>query len=242
MAYIGFFNGTNSVLSNVSQIGFRSINFKQKTQTVVTKAISGRTIRTQQATTLWEGTLEFPSLTHQEFRQIQGFVALAQGALNEFDIILPNISSRTAGGRLFNLGVEQDADAGNTTIRCYQTVDSAGTPITDIDDSAGFTPSDGFTILNMGDVIRFDNHNKVYMLTTDATPDSSGAFELKIQPGLTTAVKGIDSSGTTDSAGAITEITYDDVPFRMVFKGDSADYRYNVDGTVNFRIDVEEVL
>ena len=50
------------------------------------------------------------------------------------------------------------------------------------------------------------------------------------------------TSGLTDSAGAITEITYDDVPFRMVFKGDSADYRYNVDGTVNFRIDVEEVI
>ena len=241
MAYIGFFNGTNSVLSNVSQIGFRSINFKQKTQTVVTKAISGRTIRTQQATTLWEGTLEFPALTHKEFRQIQGFVALAQGALNEFDIILPNISSRTAGGRLFNLAVEQDADAGSTTIRCYQTSDSAGSPI-GINDSAHFTPSDDFTILNMGDIIRFDNHNKVYMLTTDATPDSSGAFEIKIQPALTTAVKGIDSSGLTDSAGAITEITYDDVPFRMVFKGDSADYRYNVDGTVNFRIDVEEVI
>ena len=239
MAYIGFFNGTNSVLSNVSQIGFRSINFKQKTQTVVTKAISGRTIRTQQATTLWEGTLEFPALTHKEFRQVQGFVALAQGALNEFDIILPNISSRTAGGTLFNLAVQQDKDAGNTTIRCYQTTDSAGGFE---NASPSYTTADAFTILNMGDIIRYDNHNKVYMLTTDATPDSSGAFDIQIQPALTTAVKGIDSSGLTDSAGAVTEITYDDVPFRMVFKGDSADYRYNVDGTVNFRIDVEEVL
>jgi hypothetical protein len=55
-------------------------------------------------------------------------------------------------------------------------------------------------------------------------------------------VKGETGAGLTDSAGAITEITYDNVPFRMVFKGDTADYRYNVDGTVNFRIDVEEVL
>ena len=241
MAYIGFFNGPNSVLSNVDQIGFRSINFKQRTQTVVTKTISGRTIRTQQATTLWEGTLEFPSLTHQEFRQVQGFVALAQGALNEFDIILPNISSRTAGGRLYNLAVKDDHTAGTTAITAYQTVDSAGSPI-GADDSAGYTPADGFTILNMGDIIRFDNHSKVYMCTTDVTPDTSGDFVINIQPALTTTVKGETGAGLTDSAGAITEITYDNVPFRMVFKGDTADYRYNVDGTVNFRIDVEEVL
>ena len=235
MAYIGFFNGSNSVLSNVNQIGFRSINFKQRTQTVVTKTISGRTIRTQQATTLWEGTLEFPALTHEEFRQIQGFVALAQGSLNEFDIILPNISSRTAGGRLYNLAVKDDHTAGTTVITAYQTVDSAGSPI-DPDDSAGYTQADGFTILNMGDIIRFDNHNKVYMCTTDITPDTAGEFTINIQPALTTAVTGLDS------VGSITQITYDNVPFRMVFKGDTADYRYNVDGTVNFRIDVEEVL
>ena len=241
MAYIGFFNGTNSVLSNVSQIGFKSINFKQKTQTVITKAISGRTIRTQQATTLWEGTLEFPALTHQEFRQVQGFVALAQGALNEFDIILPNISSRTAGGRLHNLAVKDNTAAGSTTIAAYQTVDSAGQPIKGDGDSAGYTPADDFTILNMGDIIRFDNHNKVYMCTTDITPDTAGDFNIPIQPALTTAVVGMTGKDNSNYA-TITEITYDNVPFRMVFKGDSADYRYNVDGTVNFRIDVEEVL
>jgi hypothetical protein len=241
MAYIGFFNGPNSVLSNVDQIGFRSINFKQKTQTVITKTISGRSIRTQQATTLWEGTLEFPTLTHQQFRQVQGFVALAQGSFNEFDIILPNISSRTGGGQLFNLAVKDDLPAGTTTISAYQVRDSAGQPIKGDGDSAGYTEADGFTILNMGDIIRFDNHNKVYMCTTDITPDTSGDFDIPIQPALTTAVTGMTGKDNTDY-GDITEITYDDVPFRMIFKGDSADYRYNLDGTVNFRIDIEEVL
>ena len=241
MAYIGFFNGPTSVLSNVDQIGFRSVNFKQRTQTVVTKTISGRSIRTQQATTLWEGTLEFPTLTHIEFRQIQGFVALAQGAFNEFDIILPNISSRTAGGRLHNLAVKDDTAAGSTTIAAYQTVDSAGQPIKGDGDSAGYTPADDFTILNMGDIIRFDNHNKVYMCTSDITPDTAGDFDITIQPALTSAVIGMTGKDNSDYA-TITEINYDNVAFRMVFKTDSQDYRYNVDGTVSFRVDVEEVL
>ena len=241
MAYIGFFNGTSSVLSNVNQIGFRSVNFKQRTQTVVTKTISGRTIRTQQATTLWEGTLEFPALTHKEFRQVQGFVALAQGSLNEFDIILPNISSRTAGGTLHNLSVKDNTAAGSTTIAAYQTLDSAGQPIKGDGDSAGYTPADGFTILNMGDIIRFDNHNKVYMGTSDVTPDTSGDFDIPIQPALTTAVVGLTGKDNSNFS-TITEINYDDVAFRMIFKTDSQDYRYNVDGTVSFRVDVEEVL
>lgn len=237
MANIGHFNGTNSVLSNVSQIGFRAINFRQKTQTIVTQTLSGRTIRSSVATTLWSASLEFPALTYQEFRQVQGFVALAKGSLNDFYIQFPNISSRTAGGTIEQMQVLDDATAGSTSVKAYTPLDSAGN-ILDFTPTPFIRAPEG-TVLNMGDMIKFSNHDKVYMVTTDVTPDSGGDFIINFEPALVTAVPGIVHG---DSAGETAQVIFDNVPFKMIFLGDTADYRYNVDGTVNFRIDVQEVV
>lgn len=216
MASIGFFNGTSSILSNVNQIGFRAINFRQETTTAITKTNSGRVIRASAATTTWKATLEFVSLTHQEFRQIQGFVALARGPLNDFKIIFPNISNRTAG-----------ANTGTITTGGPDAVDYAK-GATDVE--IAMTAWTGGTIINMGDVIQFDNHDKVYMATTDITPDSAGGVHLNFEPPLTADVP------------AGTEVKYDDVAFKMIFTNDLQEYRYNTDGTVNCRIDVQEVI
>ena len=216
MASIGFFNGSSSILSNVNEIGFRAINFRQETTTAITKTNSGRVIRASAATTTWKGTLEFVSLTHREFRQIQGFVALARGPLNDFKIILPNISSRTAG-----------ATTGTITVGGLDTK-SYVKGATDVEIAmAAWT--DG-TIINMGDVIQFSNHDKVYMATTDITPDSAGNVHLNFEPPLTADVP----SGTT--------VSYNDVYFKMIFTTDLQEYRYNTDGTVNYRVDVQEVI
>lgn len=212
MANIGYFNGTSSVLSNVDQIGFRAINFRQQTTTAVTKTNSGRVIRNSSATTLWVGTLDFIALTYQEFRQVQGFVALARGSLNDFYIELPNISNRTAGATSGTVTVLGDTTAGATS--------------TDV--SLGSWTNG--TIINMGDFIKFSNHDKVYMATTDITPDSAGDVQLSFEPAL---VSDINASNT---------VSYDNVAFKMIFSNDLQEYRYNVDGTVSCRIDVEEVI
>ena len=82
----------------------------------------------------------------------------------------------------------------------------------------------------MGDVIKFSNHNKVYMVTADVIPDSGGDVQINFEPALVTAV--------TNS----TTITIDNVPFRMYFASDLQEYSYGVDGTVNYRIDVAEAV
>lgn len=216
MASIGFFNGTSSILSQVSQIGFKAINLRQETTTAITRTNSGRIIRASAATTLWRATLEFISLTHQEFRQIQGFVALARGPLNDFKIILPNISNRTAG-----------ATTGTITTGAQ---DSKAYTKGATDVEIALTSFTGGTIINMGDVVQFNNHDKVYMATTDITPDSAGGVHLAFEPPLTADVP----SGT--------EVKYNDVAFKMIFTNDLQEYRYNTDGSVNCRIDVQEVI
>jgi hypothetical protein len=216
MASIGFFNGTSSILSNVNEIDFRAINFRQETITAITKTNSGRTIRASAATTLWRATLDFPALSFQQFRQIQGFVALARGPLNDFKIILTNISSRTAGAATGAVTV------GGTDSKSY-TAGATSVEVSLASWSSG-------TFLNMGDVIKFSNHDKVYMATTDITPDSSGNVHISFEPPLTAAVPNAAT------------VSYDNVAFKMIFSNDLQEYRYNTDGTVNCRIDVEEVI
>ena len=87
MAFIGTFP---------SSPGFNAVNFKMNTQTKITKAASGRTIRATNSTTIWSGTLAFPVMDLSEFRPIQGFMAQTQGPLNEFDIVIPGVSESQA--------------------------------------------------------------------------------------------------------------------------------------------------
>ena len=215
MATIGDLTGASSILSNPDIFGARTVNFRQETSTAITRAASGRTIRSSVATTTWRASIELRTYTQAEFKQLQGFAALARGSLNEFNIQLPGISTRSV-----------TADPG--TITCLENYDVGSTSV---DTSmASILSTNTNKILSMGDVIKFSNHNKVYMVTADVVPDSGGDVQINFEPALVTAV--------TNS----TTITIDDVPFRMYFAGDLQEYSYGVDGTVNYRIDVAEAV
>lgn len=207
MAYIGNFP---------SSPGFVSANFKQNTLTKQTKTQSGRSIRTTSSTTLWSGTLTFPPMTQAEFRPIQAFVALAQGSLNEFDIVIPTVSQSQAAlaGSLI-ASVDGDSSGAN----------SAGD--TSININTNLAASNA---LKAGDVVRFQNHTKVYMVTTDVNTDANGNAIMNIQPALVEAV----SNGET--------ITTNNVPFRMILLNDLQEFQYGTNQLVNYEIDVDEVL
>ena len=86
------------------------------------------------------------------------------------------------------------------------------------------------TILKAGDVIKFSNHSKVYMVTGDVTPDSAGDVQINFEPALITAVT------------ISTTVTFNNVPFKMIMTNDIQEYQYNTDGTVNYRMDVQEAI
>ena len=204
MAYIGFFPVS---------LGFKALKFKQKTITKKTETASGRTVRATNATTLWQGVLAFPSTSPSNFKAIQGFVARCQGSLNEFDLIIPTVGDTASGYPAQVTFPKTDAAAGVTSI----TVTSDQT---------------SKTILVPGDVIRFFNHSKVYMVTETATTDGSGDATVYFQPALVTAVD-------SDCAGE--NITVNQVPFRFIISNDLQEYGYDNQGFVNFEIDVQEV-
>jgi len=212
MASIGAFNGSSSILSNATPIKFRAVNFKQQNEVAVTKTASGRIIRSTAATTLFKGTLELVSLTVSDFKQIQGFIAKAKTSVNDFTIEIPEISFRTATDNVGTVTVQGSFGQGSTSVNV--TTDQGNI---------------NATALKMGDVIKFSGHSKVYMATEDAVMDSAG-FAIAFEPAL---VLQVSTSET---------VTYDNVPFKVIMSSDLQEYQYNVDGTVNYRMDVEEVI
>jgi hypothetical protein len=195
-----------------SSPGFTTANFKQATVTKRTQTASGRVIRASNGTTLWRGTLVYPPMTLAEFRPIQATVALAQGQLNDFDITIPLVSaSQSVNAGAITATVDGAHSAGDTTIA----VDTNATTA---------------NILKAGDVVRFANHTKVYMCTTDINTDGSNKATINIQPAL------VEDLSNSES------VTVHNVPFRMILSNDVQEFQYRTDGLVNYEIDVEEVL
>jgi len=205
MAYIGFFPVS---------LGFKGIKFTQKTITKKTETASGRTTRATNGTTLWQGVLAFPATAAGDFRAVQAFVARCQGSLNEFDLVVPSVSDTVSGYPSQVTYPSADAAAGATSIAVTSNETSK-------------------IILRAGDVIRFFNHTKVYMVTENVTTDGAGAGTIQFQPALVTAVD-------SDSAGE--NISVNQVAFRFIISNDLQEYGYDTQGFVSFEIDVQEVL
>ena len=79
--------------------------------------------------------------------------------------------------------------------------------------------------LKKGDLIKFSNHDKVYMLTEDVNFDGSTVDQLSFYPPLTTALTG---GGQT--------ITYNSVPFKVYLTSDSQSFSTSANGLHQYEI------
>ena len=202
MAYIGTWPST---------IGFRTVNFRAISSTKQTTPQSGRRVRVSTAGTRFAGTIQYPQMALASFKPIQAVATQLQGPLNSFDIVLPSISENQSGVTGTTALVNGTNAAGSSTVNLT-------------------TNKNSTTIAKAGDVIRFPGHNKVYMLTADATTGGGGAVAVAITPNLIEAEVGDGS----------TAVTLDDVPFRVTLSRDIQEYKYATDGTVSYEIDIIE--
>lgn len=209
MAFIGSFP---------TQPGFQSVNFKMEHPIRSTRTQGGRTVRISTSTTLWGGTLRYPPMLLSEFLPIQGFLARVKGGLNEFDLVIPTISQSSQGY----------TDDATVALQPTGTTAAGQTSIT-VSSALANT-----TILNPGDVIRFPNHTKVYMVTNDSgvTTDSAGEAEIFFEPELITNV--------SPDSGSFIQLA--EVPFRMTTTNVLQEMNYRTDGLIQYELDVGEVL
>lgn len=207
MAYLGNWPSTP---------GFQSVDFGAQSQTRVTETQSGRTVRFSTASSKFAARIRYPKIGTTTFRAVQAAATRANGSLNSFDIILPTISDTKTGLSSQTVKVSTAASVGASSIGI--TSDATST-----------------TILKAGDVVRFENHTKVYMVTTDVSSNGAGVATMGIFPNLITALD-------DDSAGGNTSVTVHQVPFRMFIDKDLQTFKYSNDDFVTVELDLVEEI
>jgi len=191
-------SGTYPTTPIFSTIGFRSVNYNLSSQSV-----SGRTQVRNIGGQRFEFSAQYTRMTRSEFAPILVFTMAQRGSAETFTIVLPQISSKS-GDASGTILVNGAADIGATTVGV-----------------------DGVTgTLKAGDMVKFANHSKVYMLTADRAGDGN----ISIQPALRVAVP-------NDNA-----VTFDSVPFTVRLNNDVQEFNLGSASLVDYEIDMIEAV
>jgi len=191
-------SGTYPTTPIFSTIGFRSIHYNLSSESV-----SGRTQVRNIGGQRFEFSAKYSRMTRTEFAPLLSFIMAQRGSAETFTIVLPQISSKT-GDATGTILVNGAAAIGALTIGV-----------------------DGITgTLKAGDMVKFANHNKVYMLTADRAGDGN----ISIQPALRVAVP-------NDNA-----VTFDSVPFTVRLNNDVQEFNLGSASLVDYEIDMIEAV
>ena len=190
------------------------------TKTRITETLTNKQYRRSIGGQYFRLSLQTKPLTRSEADTLFAFLASQDGRYDSFTIVPPIISSTkgTASGTVtVNTAEVVETEAGGIALS-----KSAGSK------AVGITNSSETGNLKTGDLIKFSNHDKVYMLTADINLDGSSVNALQFYPNLTTAV-------TTSHT-----VTYNSVPFKVVLQNDQLTSKLNTDGTYTIEFSVRE--
>tara|TARA_B100000902_G_scaffold397953_1_gene463230 strand:- start:430 stop:1020 length:591 start_codon:yes stop_codon:yes gene_type:complete len=190
-----------------STAGFQTLDFTSNTNTRTSVSVSGKTQRLQTGSQYWSFTLKSPKKDRADVMSDYAFLVTQNGQADTFTIVPPVITDArgTASGVIT---INATYAAGQSLVK----------------------GNGGSGTLKKGDIIKFSNHTKVYMITEDINMDSSSEDFFNIYPPLVT--------GITNS----TTVTYDDVPFKVYLTGDNIQYKSSTDGKFQYQIKVNEEI
>ena len=190
---------------------FRSLNFKDSRPTLLNQTLSGRKQVRQIGAQYFSFTVAMPPLQQEKAQEIFAFLQKQKGSFEDFTIVAP----------LDNLG----AGKSETDIQVVGAHTSGDASIA----------LDGFTAnqtgaLKAGDLIKFANHSKVYMVQSDIDSDGSGALTVLISPNLVTAL--------TDNVA----VTVNKPSFTVYLENNEIMYSTGANGFYSISFDVREVI
>lgn len=158
----------------------------------------------------WAMTFGYTYLNRATMMQFYAFLIGNRGQADTFTTILPGHTA------------PQGSWAGSPVVGAGA---QTGTSIA----LSGFTASQP-GVAKAGDFLKFAGHNKVYMVTADASSSGSGTATLSIQPAL------------LQSPSAGESITVANVPFTVALASDSLDGSIQAGPIYSFNVDLVEVL
>ena len=190
---------------------FRALNFQDNRPTLTNQTLSGKKQVRQIGSQYFSFTASMPPMQQEKAMEVFAFLQKQKGSFENFTIQAP----------LDNLG----ASKGETDILV------AGSH-TASDDSIAL---DGFTAnttgaLKAGDLIKFANHTKVYMVQNDIDSDGSGALTVSISPNLVTTLADNEA------------VTVNKPSFTVYLQSDEIMYSTDASGLYTISFDVREVI
>ena len=196
--------------------GFTTLDFQTNTNTRTTTSVSGITHRIKTGNQFWSFKLKSTAMNKADMMADYSFIVQQDGQYGSFTIVPSEIGS-TRG-----------TASGTITVNTTVSTDPVLSPALGSSNVAVDTVATG-TLLT-GDLVKFSNHDKVYMLTADVNLDGSSVNQMSIYPPLTTAVTGSHT------------VTYNSVPLKVYQDKDQIKFVTQADGLYKYEITLNEEI
>jgi len=188
---------------------FRTLNFKDNRPTLLNQTISGRKQVRQIGSQYFSFTVQMPPLQQEKAQEVFAFLQKQKGSFEDFTIVAP----------LDNLGASK-----SETDILVNGVHSVSDNTIAMD---GFSQTTG--ALKAGDLIKFANHSKVYMVESDVNA-SGGAATVTISPNLVSSLADNEA------------VTVNKPEFTVYLESDEIMYSTDISGFYSISFDVREVI
>lgn len=185
------------------EVGFNAVNFQVNTPTQISETFSGKIRRVGLGVSYYSWEVQYPNLVALDAGTVMGYVSQTLGQQFSFEIILPSISVTALPN--------QTSETPRTTITAA--VGSTSVNLTNCGANA--------QVLAAGDVFKFSNHTKVYMVTAPVIADANGVANLFFTSPLVNPVP------------SNTDITINNVPFTAILEDDSQSFSVGLGNIYN---------
>lgn len=190
---------------------FRTLNFKDNRPTLLNQTLSGKKQVRQIGAQYFSFTVAMPPLQQEKSQEIFAFLQKQKGSFEDFTIQAP----------LDNLGASK-----LETDIVVNGAHTSGDASIALD---GFSASQTGA-LKAGDIIKFANHSKVYMVQSDIDSDSGGALTVLISPNLVASLADNEA------------VTVNKPSFTVYLENNEIMYSTSASGFYSISFDVREVI